>query len=127
MEGVRQAIELIRQTAFDIHVFLGHGHLERIYENALVHRLQKRGMKVEQQKALNVFDQDGFALGRYVADLLVEDVILVEVKTARTLIREHEAQLLAYLKSCRLEHGLLINFGSFRFEIRKYANLFSSS
>lgn len=122
MDGLKQTIEVVRETAFAIHVYLGHGHLERIYENALVHRLKTAGIDVQQQVPLDVFDEDGFLLGRYVADLLVGGVILVELKTVKNLAREHEAQLLAYLRSCRLEHGLLLNFGSFRFEIRKYAN-----
>jgi GxxExxY protein len=69
---------------------------------------------------LQVFDEDGSVLGEYVADLLVESVLLIEIKVARTLAREHEAQLLAYLKATKLRHGLLINFGSPRFQIRKY-------
>jgi GxxExxY protein len=124
MDGVMRTIELVRETAFSIHVYLGHGHLERIYENALVHRLEKLGINVERQVPLNVLDEDGYPLGRYVADLLIGGSVLIEIKTTKSLLREHEAQLLAYLKSCRLEHGLLINFGSFRFEIRKYANFF---
>jgi len=122
MDGLKQTLEVVRETAFAIHVYLGHGHLERIYENCLVHRLKKLGIDVQQQVPLDVFDQDGFLLGRYVADLFVGGSILVEIKTAKALAREHEGQVLAYLRSCRLEHGLLINFGSFRFEIRKYAN-----
>ncbi len=116
--------DLVRQTAFEIHAFHGHGHLERIYENALVHRLRKRGIRVQQQFPIRVFDEDGELLGDYVSDLLIEDLLVVELKTAKTLTREHEAQLLAYLKSSKRKHGLLINFGSFRFEIRKYASPF---
>jgi GxxExxY protein len=57
---------------------------------------------------------------------MIQDVLLVELKNVRTLNREHEAQVLAYLKSCRLQHALLINFGSYKFEIRKYANRFGT-
>ena len=66
-------------------------------------------------------DEDGTLLGEYFVDLLVEDVLVVELKTARALAPEHEAQILAQLKSARLEHGLFINFGSYKFEIRKFA------
>ena len=111
----------IRQTAYDIHVYHGHGHLEKIYENALVNRLRKLGLKVEQQVPLQVFDEDGSLLGEYFADLLVEDELIVELKAVRSTTSEHVAQLLGYLKSSRREHGLLINFGPYRFQIKKYA------
>lgn len=111
----------VRQTAYDIHLYLGHGHLEKVYENALFHRLLKLGINVKQQHPLRVFDEDGTLIGEYFADLLVEDVLIIELKTAKTLAVEHEGQVLAYLKSAKLEHGLLINFGSPKFEIRKFA------
>src|SRR5438132_1781940 len=98
-----------------------HGHLEKVYENALAHRLRKVGLNVRQQHPVQVFDEDGTLIGDYFADLLVEGVLIVELKTAKTLAPEHEAQLLGYLKSSRLEHGVLINFGSYKFEIRKFA------
>jgi GxxExxY protein len=118
---VRTLCDRVRQVAYDIHVYLGHGHLEKVYENALAHRLRKSGMNVRQQHPLPVFDEDGTLIGDYNADLLVERMLIVELKTAKTLAPEHEAQLLGYLKASRLEHGLLINFGSYRFEIRKFA------
>jgi GxxExxY protein len=110
---------VVRQTAYEIHVYHGHGHLERIYETALVHRLRKRGLVVAQQVPVEVFDEDGTSLGRCLIDLLVEGILIVEIKAARHIAAEHVAQLLGYLKSTRLQHGLLINFGSYRFEIRK--------
>ena len=111
----------VRQTAYDIHVYLGHGHLEKVYENALAHRLRKLNLNVKQQHPLEVFDEDGTILGEYMADLLVDGLLIVEIKAAKSLAIEHEAQILAYLRSARLEHGLLINFGSPKFEIRKFA------
>lgn len=111
----------VRQTAYDIHVYHGHGHLEKVYENALSHRLRKSGLNVDQQHPINVYDEDGTLIGEYIADLLIENFLIVELKTARTLAKEHEAQILGYLKSARLEHGLLINFGSYKFQIRKFA------
>lgn len=111
----------IRQTAYDIHVYHGHGHLEKVYENALVHRLRKAGIQAEQQSPIQVFDEDGTLIGDYFADVLVEGEIIVELKAAKTLVPEHEAQILGYLNSSRKEHGLLINFGAFRFQVRKYA------
>ena len=110
----------VRAVSYDIHVYHGHGHLEKIYENALAHRLKKAGFNVHQQKPIIVYDEDGTLLGEYDADLLVENELLVELKAVRTLAPEHEAQILGYLKSTRLEHGLLINFGSYKFQIKKY-------
>src|SRR6266436_5126073 len=110
----------VRQIAYDIHVYHGHGHLEKVYENALVHRLRKAGFEVKQQHPIKVYDEDGTLIGDYLADLLVEGVLILELKTAKTLAPEHQAQTLGYLKPARLEHGLLINFGSYKFEIRKF-------
>jgi GxxExxY protein len=110
----------VRETAFAIHVYHGHGHLEKVYENALFHRLKKAGLRVEQQHPLHVYDEDGTLIGEYFADLLVGDEIVVELKAVKTLNEEHAAQVMGYLKSARKEHGLLINFGSFRFQMRKF-------
>ena len=121
LKDMKALSDQVRQTAYDIHMYLGHGQLEKVYENALAHRLQKAGLDVKQQHPINVYDEDGTPIGDYLADLLVEDGLIVELKTAETLAPEHEAQVLGYLKSARLKHGLLINFGSFKFEIRKFA------
>jgi GxxExxY protein len=111
----------VRQIAYDIHIYLGHGHLEKVYEMALAHRLRKANIAVEQQYPLNVYDEDGTLLGEYYADLLIEHILIVEIKAGRAFALEHEAQILGYLRSAKLEHGLLINFGSQKFEIRKFA------
>ncbi|HEY6644211.1 GxxExxY protein [Povalibacter sp.] len=121
IRDIRDISNLVRQTAFDIHAFHGNGHLERVYGNALAHRLTRSGVRVVQQHPIRVFDEDGTLLGDYIADLLAEQTLIVELKAVRTLRPEHAAQMLAYLKSTRIEHGLLINFGSYRFEIRKFA------
>ena len=110
----------IRQTAYAIHVYHAHGHLEKVYENALAHRLRKAGLDVKQQHPIQVFDEDGTLIGDYLADLLVAGEVIVELKAVKALAGEHEAQILGYLKSARLQHGLLINFGSYRFEMRKF-------
>lgn len=121
MKDIKTLCDQVRQTAYDIHVYQGHGHLEKVYENALAHRLTKAGLRVKQQHPINVFDEDGTLIGEYVADLLIEDSLIIELKTAKTLAPEHEAQIIGYLKSSHLENGLLINFGSYKFEIRKCA------
>ena len=117
---IKELCDRVRQTAYDIHVYHGHGHLEKVYENALAHRLRKTGLEVRQQQPIPVFDEDGTLIGDYIADLLVEGVLVLELKTAKTLAPEHEAQILGYLKSARIADGLLINFGSYKFEIRKF-------
>jgi GxxExxY protein len=121
MKDVKALCDRVRQTAYDIHTYHGHGHLEKVYENALAHRLRKAGLEVKQQHPIRVYDEDATLIGDYVADLLVEESLIVELKTAKDLAPEHEAQILGYLKSARLEHGLLINFGSYKFQIRKFA------
>jgi GxxExxY protein len=120
MKDMKALVDRVRQIAYDIHVFHGHGHLEKVYENALAHRLRKAGLEVKQQEPIKVYDEDGTLIGDYFADLVVEDCIIVELKTAKVLAPEHEAQLLGYLKSARFEHGLLINFGSYKFQIQKF-------
>jgi GxxExxY protein len=120
MKDIKGLSDQVRQTAYDIHVYHGHGHLEKVYENALAHRLRKAGLEVTQQHPIQVYDEDGTLIGDYLADLLVENELIVELKATKALANEHEAQILGYLKSARLKHGLLINFGSYRFEIRKF-------
>ena len=115
-----QLCDQIRETAFALHRYLRHGHLEKVYENGLAHRLRKLGLPVEQQHALKVLDEDGTVLGDYLADLLIDGELIVELKACKALTDEHVAQLLGYLRGCRVEHGLLINFGSSKLEVRKY-------
>ena len=111
---------IIRQTSFEIHQYLRAGHRELIYENALAHRLRKRGIAVEQQQKVKVFDEDGTLLGFFKTDLMIENRLICEIKGIRALTDEHIAQLLGYLRASRIEHGLLINFGAARLEIKKY-------
>lgn len=113
--------DIVRETSFAIHKFHRYGHLEKVYENALAHRLRKIGLRVEQQFPLAVFDEGGTIIGEYFADLFVEDCLIVEVKAGSNLIDEHVAQLLGYRRSSRIEHGLLINFGNQKLQIKKYA------
>jgi GxxExxY protein len=120
MSGINELCDFVRETAFAIHRYHKHGHLEKVYENALAHRLRKAGLNVQQQYPLNVFDEDGTPIGEYFADLFVEDTLIIELKACRTLATEHVAQMLGYLRSARKEHGLLMNFGGHRFQIRKY-------
>jgi GxxExxY protein len=126
MRDINELCDIVRETAYAIHCYHGHGHLEKVYENALAHRLRKTGLRAEQQHAIEVFDEDGTSIGEYFADLMVEDALIVELKASRTIVREHVAQILGYLRSARREHGLLINFGSYRFQIRKFVKSLDS-
>ena len=120
MKTLKELCDVIRETAYAIHLFHGHGHLEKVYENALVTRLRKAHVSVEQQYPLKVFDEDGTVLGEYFADLFVDGRVIVELKACRTLCPEHTAQILGYLKSSRIDDGMLINFGSYRFQIHNF-------
>jgi len=110
---------VIRETSFAIHSYLRSGHREQIYENALVHRLRKLGISVVQQPEIRVYDEDGTVLGRLKADLIVEAQLICEIKGTHSIVDEHIAQLLGYLRASRMEHGLLINFGGPRLQIKK--------
>jgi len=114
----RELIARVRQIAYDLHTYLGTGLLEKVYENGLLHRLQKEGFHVEAQKPLKVFDSDGFCIGEYFADLVVEDNLIVELKSVKSITNEHYAQILNYLKITGAPAGILINFGSYKFEVR---------
>ena len=118
---LNELCNIVRETSYAIHVYHGHGHLEKVYENALVNRLRKQGLDVKQQHPIQVLDEDGTVIGEYFADLVVDGRLIVELKAVKTLVGEHTAQVLGYLKSTRTEHGLLVNFGSYKFEIKKYA------
>ena len=107
----------VREVSFALHRYLRYGHLEKVYENGLAHRLRNAQLKVEQQYPLKVYDEDGTVLGEYFADLFVEDCLIVELKACKALAPEHTAQLLGYLRACHIEHGLLVNFGAPKFQI----------
>lgn len=119
-EEAKSICDRIRQVAYDLHVYLGTGYLEKVYENGLAHRLAKSGMEVSCQVPIQVTDEDGFVIGEYFADMVV-DGIVVELKAVGTLLPVHVAQAINYLKAMNLEHGMLINFGSERFQCKKLA------
>ncbi len=117
---IMKLCDVVRQTGYEIHCYLRHGHLEKVYENALAHRLRKQGIKVQTQCDLSVYDEDGALIGLMTADMLIEDALIAELKAVKTLTSENIAQLLGYLRASHIEHGLLINFGSPKYEIKKY-------
>jgi len=104
--------------AYNVGNTLGSGFLEKVYENALAHEIRKTGLTVSQQHPLKVW-YDEVIVGEYVADLLVEDQVLVELKTARNLEDAHMAQCLNYLKALGLRLCLLINFGRSKVEVKR--------
>lgn len=120
MKTINELCDIVRETSFAIHRYHRHGHLEKIYENALVHRLRLRGLVVEQQFPISLHDEDGTLLGEFYADLLVERQLVVELKAVKTIADEHIAQILGYLRSSRMENALLINFGSPLLSVKKY-------
>jgi len=87
MSTISELCDAVRQTAYAIHFYHGHGHLEKVYENALAHRLRKAGLDVKQQHPLTVYDEDGAVLGDYFADLLIADRLIIELKACRAVRR----------------------------------------
>jgi len=118
VERVEMLIEKVRQVAYQLHVYLGNGLLEKVYENGLKHRLKKLGLDVESQKNLKVYDVDGFEIGDYFADLFVDNRLIVELKAVKAISPEHLAQTINYLKITNTSLALIIKFGSYKFETR---------
>ena len=105
-----QLTEQIIKGFYTVYRALGYGFLEKVYENSLAIELRKMKLEVVQQAEIKVY-YAGVVVGEYYADLLVADAVIVEVKAVRALLKEHEAQLLNYLKATPYEVGLLLNFG----------------
>lgn len=102
--------EKIIKGFYNVYNTLGYGFLEKVYENALMIELNKLGLHAEQQKKIEVF-YDEQKVGEYYADIMVNDLIILELKAAESITPEHEAQLINYLKATKIEVGLLFNFG----------------
>src|SRR3954467_4705013 len=105
-----QITEPIIQAYYQVYNVLGYGFLEKVYQNAMVLELRKRGLNVVPQGQLLV-QYEGEIVGEYYADLLVEGKVIVELKAVEQLAPEHHAQLINYLKASGIEVGLLLNFG----------------
>jgi GxxExxY protein len=110
--------EQILSAAFKVSNTLGAGFLEKVYENALVIELRRAGMKVEQQKPLQV-RYEGAVVGEYQADVIVEKRVIVECKATSHLDPVGEAQLLNYLRATGIHVGLLLNFGRPKLQHRR--------
>jgi GxxExxY protein len=112
--------EKIIGCAYIVSNKLGCGFLEKVYENALAHELRKAGLVVGQQQAIRVL-YDGVEVGKYEADLTVEGLVLVEIKTVRELSEVHQAQCMNYLRATGFRVCLLINFANPKVEIKRIA------
>lgn len=110
--------ERVIGCAYSVSNVLGCGFLEKVYENALFHEMVKSGLKVRRQCPINVW-YDGIVVGEYVADIIVEDQVLLELKAVRAFDDVHKAQVLNYLRATRLTIAL-INFGTPRIEIKRF-------
>jgi GxxExxY protein len=100
----------ILKTYYDVYNELGYGFLEKVYQNSMFFELKSKGFHVEAQKQIKVFFK-GIEVGEYYADLVVENLVIIELKAAEYMVNEFEAQLLNYLRGTNIEVGLLLNFG----------------
>ena len=115
-----ELIKQIIQCAYNVRKELYAGFLESVYKNALLIELRKNGLKVDKEVPINVH-YNNVIVGEFRADIIVEDSVILELKAIQKLSTIHEAQLVNYLTATSIEHGLLINFGSEKIEIkRKY-------
>lgn len=102
--------EKIIKSYFKVYNTLGYGFLEKVYENAFAIELRKNGLEVRCQYPISV-KYDSEIVGKYYADIIVNDIIIIEIKAAKEISEEHECQLINYLKATDIELGLLMNFG----------------
>jgi GxxExxY protein len=118
----QELIDIILTQFYRIYNDLGYGFLERVYHNALYFALVDAGLKCEAEKPIKIY-HDGRVVGDYRADLLVEDSVILELKACEELNPAHEAQLINYLKSTKIEVGYLLNFGKkAKFSRKVYSN-----
>ena len=108
----------INGAVFEVNRILGSGFLEKVYENALIVELRKRGLLAEAQVPIKV-EYKGEIVGDYFADLIVNEEVIIELKTVSHLENIHEAQLLNYLKATSMKVGLLVNFRGTKAEIKR--------
>ena len=111
--------EKIRQAAFEIHRYFGNGFLEKVYENTLAYKLRWEKLNVKQQEPIKVYFENNIIVGDYFAVLVVENKIIVELKTVQSLEKVHYAQLKNYLKATKFCLGLLIDFGSKELQFKR--------
>jgi GxxExxY protein len=110
--------QIIIGSAYKVYNTLGFGFLESVYKKAMVIELRKNNLSLEEEKPIKVFYED-YVIGDFYVDLLVQDEVVVELKSVQNLIKEHEVQLVNYLNGGKKEIGLLINFGPRQVEVRR--------
>jgi GxxExxY protein len=118
MTGRTDITEAVIGAAYTVLNELGCGFLEKVYENALAFELLERGHQVDRQRPLDVWYR-GHQVGFYQADLIVDESVVVELKAIAGLDRNHRAQCLNYLRACRMETGLVLNFGHPRLDVQR--------
>lgn len=111
----------ILKASFDVAKELGYGFLEKVYQNALIIALKKRKLFLEIEKGFEVYFQ-GERVGIYIADLVVNPIVIVELKCCKNLTGEHQAQVINYLAASKLPIGILINFGNRTLEYKRLYN-----
>ncbi len=121
LESLNRVTQRVIGCAYSVSNELGAGFLEKVYENALAHELSKSGLLAIQQQPIQVL-YDGVVVGDYVADLIVENSIILELKAVKAFDDVHSAQCINYLKATGMRICLLINFGQPKIEIRRFAN-----
>jgi len=121
-----QLTQQIIGCAFNVYNVFGFGFLEKVYENAFRIEMELQGLKVEQQIPIAVYYK-GEIVGNYCADLLVENKVLIELKSIQTIVREHEVQLVNYLQATGIDIGLLINFSPSTVQIKRRLKEIESS
>jgi GxxExxY protein len=110
--------EKIIGCAYTVYNRMGFGYLESVYEKCLLIELEKAGLQAEAQRPIKVY-YENHIVGEFVADIVVSDKIMVELKSVRQITKAHEAQLVNYLVATRKPLGLLINFGEEKVQIRR--------
>ena len=110
--------EQIIGCAYRVYNKMGFGFLESVYEKCLEIELKKAGLRAESQQPIKVY-YEGEIVGEFVADLVVEDTVIVELKSVRRVVKAHEAQLVNYLVATQAEVGLILNFGEHKVEVKR--------
>ena len=118
MMDIDQLTYAINGAVFEVNRILGPGFLEKVYENALLVELEHNGIKAQAQSPIRVTYKEAI-VGDYIADILVDDRVIVELKTVERIERIHEAQLLNYLKATGIKVGLLVNFKNTKAQIKR--------
>ena len=110
--------EQIIGCAYHVYNKMGFGFLESVYEKCMIIELEKAGLRAESQQPIKVFYED-HTVGEFVADLVVEDTVIVELKSVRQVVKAHEIQLVNYLVATQTDVGLLLNFGDRKVEVQR--------